>query len=223
MRVLACLLVSLVLVPPLRAETARAPTGCTMLAMLVFENCSVAMVSSCETMPRTHRVYEYYLDGEVSSRSVNEDGAFLLAAATKNLYRTFNFSSGLLKKLLTKGEGSEIRQNFTAATRRGAGTERRQGVMTARHMGFDAYMLGGAEVSVLRLEVDGDLNDGTKVRSTRLLDLETGILLVLSGTETPPGGVVRRFDHRTVVRLFPGDPGFAEVTEPPHQACGAPN
>ena len=223
MRAAAGLLLALALAAPLSAETVRSPPGCTALATLVYEDCSVSLVSSCASMPADHRVYELYRGGEVASRSVNEDGVFLLVAATRDLHRTFIFSIGLLEKVLTSGEGSEYQKSFTSETRRVDGTERRKGVMTVRHKGFEAHRLGDTQVRVLRLEVDGDVDDGTRVRSTRLLEFESGILLGLFGTEVLPDGNVRRFDHRAGTRVLPGDPGFGEVEEPPAGTCGAPS
>ena len=221
MRILAGLLTALALAAPLRAETVTAPPGCTALATLVYQDCSVALVSSCSGMPPTHRVYEYYRDGKASSRSVQEDGVFTLVAAAPGLHRTFSSSSDLLEKLLKQGEGTELTHRFTSETRQSEGVEHREGVMVVRHMGFEPYRLGNSNVSVLRLEVDGKTDDGTVVNTTRHLDLETGIMLALTGVETAPGGGVRPFSHRATALLLPGEPGFGEVDDPPSGTCGS--
>ena len=223
MRILVSLLIALALASASRAETVGPPPGCTALATLIYEDCSVAIVSSCEGMPPSNRVYEYYRDGKPSSRSVQEDGALTLAVAGPGLHRTFSFESGLLGRLLELGDGAEVQQEFTSETREGDSIELREGVLFARHKGFWTYPLGDTEVQVLRLEVDGETDDGTFVQTIRVMDLELGIMLALVGSEAPPDGPVRRFDHRAVSRLLPGDPGFGEVDDPLPGTCGAPS
>lgn len=203
-----------------RAEQAHPADGCLPIATVIYQECTVEIVSKCDWLDPDWRLYGRYVRGELDSSTVREDGVFQRVFAGGDIRRTLDYPKGMLERILADGEGGEQRQDFSAVVESAGGTETTTGTQVIKNLGMARLNLESGPVDVLRLSADSKLSDGSGNNTVRYLDLKSHVLLGFEGSVTFPDRPAATFTDKALTRLLPGDPGFGETTPPIGATCG---